>query len=61
MTLELAVTGMASHFPMHSPGSSDLDDFMPESVGEAVEKVWQELASGQGRLSAQGSKLAFVF
>ena len=30
---------------------------MPESVGEAMEKVWQGLAPGKGRLSAQGSSL----
>ena len=36
MTLELMMTGIASHFPRLSPVSSDLDDFMPESVGEVM-------------------------
>ena len=38
-----------------------MDELLPESVGEILEKVRQELAPGQGRLAAKGSKPSFVF
>ena len=38
-----------------------MDELLPDSVGEALVKLRQALAPGQGRLGAKGSKTSFEF
>ena len=47
MTLGLLMTGIVSLFPRFSP-VPDLDDVIPESVGEIIFEDLAIVASGQG-------------